>query len=537
MNAVDSERPMHVQKFQSYAVDAELGRGAHGTVFRATANNGATLVALKVIPRRQGSDRQLLESLILSQLQHRHIVKFIDSFVEDSNIVLALEYISGGNLESYLRSHSNCGPKLVIKFLSQMSAALSHAHKLNILHRDIKPANILLRAVVDSEDFDFVLTDFGISRISDQISRKPAHGGTYLYMAPEQLLGRPTQQSDLWSLGIVAFRMLFGRLPFQGETVESLAEAINHQIPQGDPALSIQPDLLRIVFSLLEKRLENRVTAADQLKELVDKLPGEARVSDHEISSAAANFITPPLWEDRVKRQHRLNRNAMIALAIIICFLRGAISIFALLAARVIYHDTRLYRRIAVAPRISFPAFFVMLVGFVVSYVYWRNLDEGSAKGLAIITGIVGVAIVPLFIFFLFRYLNTSRQLEIWRLFQRRDTDIEIVQKNLIEYCASHRKDISLRHMLIDWFIARGKINEAIAELMIIKEHDPYNYYTNLALAQCYFYKGLFEKALVVCEVYRNAASHCFEFNHIKTQCEQRLRMTSLTGKDHAVRN
>src|SRR5262249_30506152 len=136
----------------------------------------------------------------------------------------------------------------------------------NVIHRDIKPSNILrLGSEVGQR---FVLTDFGIGQLAEGIQMQKHTGGTYAYMAPEQLRGRPCPQSDLWALGVVAYRLLTGRMPFPGQTLGELS----HQIPYAPtPPLSqvstdtIDPQLEAVVLRLLDKSLQERLPSAEEL--------------------------------------------------------------------------------------------------------------------------------------------------------------------------------------------------------------------------------------------------------------------------------
>ena len=136
-----------------------------------------------------------------------------------------------------------------------MANALAHAHGNNIIHRDIKLSNILFTG--EPKNPRFVLVDFGISRMAEGIQTIKRLGGTYYYMAPEQLRGRPCEQSDLWSLGVCAYTLLTGIKPFEGNTEKEISKKIQLSIPQAPSEISggIDPNLETILFHLLEKQL------------------------------------------------------------------------------------------------------------------------------------------------------------------------------------------------------------------------------------------------------------------------------------------
>ena len=180
---------------------------------------------------------------------------------------LVTEFLSGGDLTARLQRGMHL--QALIKVIKDMARALDYAHAVGIIHRDVKPENILFRA-----DGTAVLTDFGIA---DKVSAEPtktARGtvvGTPEYMSPEQGAGRPLDgRSDLYSLGVVLYRMLTGDLPFRAETAVSVALK-HHQEPI--PRL---PNYLhafqQIVDKLLAKKPEQRFDNGEQLVEALDAL-------------------------------------------------------------------------------------------------------------------------------------------------------------------------------------------------------------------------------------------------------------------------
>src|SRR5206468_8325427 len=166
--------------------------------------------------------------------------------------------------------------------------ALVAAHAQQIVHRDIKPANILVDRTVGQ--LRFVLTDFGIGRRQEGVQAEKHAGGTYQFMAPEQLRGRPGPQSDLWALGVVAYRLLTGTYPFPGPSVGELARQIQLTAPKppgeatgepGDPALE------RVVLRLLDRSETERLgSATELLREL-------GHTGDSKAVLAAASTVRP----------------------------------------------------------------------------------------------------------------------------------------------------------------------------------------------------------------------------------------------------
>ena len=204
-----------------YVVGELLGRGGMGVVYKGHDPSLDRVVALKVLPAdflhdATFADRLRREAQLWGRLDHPAIVPVYYSGVEDDHPFLAMKFIGGGPLSALIRQ----GPIPVdrsVAILKPVASALDYAHDAGIVHRDVKPANVLL-----VDDGSAYLTDFGIARALAE-SRGSSTGsgitGTPGYMAPEQARSpRPDPRSDVYSLGCLAYEMLTGRAPFQGET-------------------------------------------------------------------------------------------------------------------------------------------------------------------------------------------------------------------------------------------------------------------------------------------------------------------------------
>jgi serine/threonine protein kinase len=204
-----------------YEVGEVLGRGGMGVVYKGYDATLDRVVALKVLPAdflhdATFADRLRREAQLWSRLDHPSIVPVFYSGVEGDHPFLAMKFLSGGPLSARIR----LGPIPVeqgLAILRPIASALDYAHAAGIVHRDVKPANVLL-----TEDGGAYLTDFGIARALAE-SRGATGGsgivGTPGYMAPEQSRSpRPDPRSDVYSLGCLAYEMLTGRPPFQGDT-------------------------------------------------------------------------------------------------------------------------------------------------------------------------------------------------------------------------------------------------------------------------------------------------------------------------------
>ena len=251
-----------------YILERELGRGAFGVVYRAHRQGQPNApVALKIVTGRGNTDRMLLEPAVLSRLDHPCIVRLEDYFLSGDDLVLALEFIDGKDLKTLLDEGETFSQADIRDLLLQMGSALAAAHAENVVHRDIKHANILVARLPEGR-YRFVLTDFGIGQMSEGIQLEKSTGGTYLFMAPEQLRGRPGPQSDLWALGVVAYRLLTGRMPFPGPTIKELTSQVLYgaAVPPSQVCReSVDPQLEKVVLHLLDRSLQERTASAEQL--------------------------------------------------------------------------------------------------------------------------------------------------------------------------------------------------------------------------------------------------------------------------------
>jgi serine/threonine protein kinase len=240
-----------------YTITARLGRGAMGTVYRATDTQSGRDVAVKVISSELAVDPDMLERFkregkALSKLKHPNIVGFVDAFQHDEQYLIVMEYVSGGSLYELIKA----GP-LSIEHGRQIALdlcdALIRAHRLNIIHRDLKPENVLI-----DEDGTPKLADFGVARLSEgtRMTRSGVQVGTPYYMSPEAWEGRTLDaQADIWSLGVVLFEMLAGQVPFGGDTPLAVMSKISTTPPPDLRKLraDVPSGLVRIIGKMLTR--------------------------------------------------------------------------------------------------------------------------------------------------------------------------------------------------------------------------------------------------------------------------------------------
>ena len=253
-----------------YAINAQLGKGAMGVVYAATDKTTHQKVALKVISQDLALESEMLarfkrEGEALRQLRHRNIVAFVDMFERKGQFVIVMEYVAGGDLHALLRQ----GPLdawRAAQIALDLCDALASAHRLDIIHRDIKPENVLL-----AEDGTPKLTDFGVARLLSAGTRLTGTGtqvGTPYYMSPEAWEGQALDaQADVWSLGVVLFEMLSGKVPFAGDTIVAV---MNQVLTSPLPDLSqlradIPPELVKVVRRALTRDKAQRYATIRQM--------------------------------------------------------------------------------------------------------------------------------------------------------------------------------------------------------------------------------------------------------------------------------
>ena len=252
-----------------YKITARLGKGAMGTVYRATDTQSGREVALKVISSELVVDPDMLERFkregeALSKLKHPNIVEFLDAFQHDEHYVIVMEYVSGGSLHELIRK----GPLPIDRanrIALELCDALIRSHHLNIIHRDLKPENVLL-----AEDGTPKLADFGVARLSEgtRMTKSGTQVGTPYYMAPEAWEGKTLEaQADIWSLGVILFEMLVGQVPFGGDTG---AAVMNKVLTTQPPDLKklradVPTSLVKIVSRMLTRDKTRRYQTMRQV--------------------------------------------------------------------------------------------------------------------------------------------------------------------------------------------------------------------------------------------------------------------------------
>ena len=266
---------------QRYRLDAELGRGGVGVIYRAHDTLLDRDVAIKVLSAlalsAESCARLLREAQAAAKLNHPNIVSVHDAGEAQGIPFIVMELVEGESLHMYQ-------PRSLEEMLSiarQVCDALDHAHANGIIHRDLKPENILI-----GSDGSVKLTDFGLAlTVTSRLSTEGAIVGTVFYFAPEQALGQEIDgRADLYAFGVVLYEALSGRLPFTDDDMLVVISQHLHApvVPPSTYNTEIPPALDALIVELLSKRPEDRPASAADVRHRLDDL------SRHEVALAAA---------------------------------------------------------------------------------------------------------------------------------------------------------------------------------------------------------------------------------------------------------
>ncbi len=219
-----------------YEIERLIGEGSTSRVYLAFDTFAQRQVALKQLrPEMLGDNKRgriyrhllLNEASLAGKLEHPHIAQIYDASVADDEAYVAMEYVPGGTLDAFIRPDSLLSFERLIEIIFKASRALDYAFQRGITHRDIKPANILL---VDPNGQDIKVSDFGIALHTGSDMTQVFGVGSPAYMSPQQISEMDVDhRSDIYSLGVVMFQLLTGRLPFEGDNNYSLIYRITHE--------------------------------------------------------------------------------------------------------------------------------------------------------------------------------------------------------------------------------------------------------------------------------------------------------------------
>jgi serine/threonine-protein kinase len=301
-----------------YRIEAELGVGGMGAVYRAEHTLMRKRLAIKVLHPEMTRlpevvERFEREAMAAAHIEHPNVAAATDfGKLDDGSFFLALEYVEGDSLRDVLQD-GPLDPRRVIHIGKQIIAALVRAHSLGIVHRDLKPENVML--VHRDGDPDFVkVLDFGIAKVPvGELSKEAGKQhknltkigmvyGTPEYMAPEQALGQDVDaRADLYALGVILYEMLVGRRPFEADNPVALlgmqVSSLPPRFQDVAPSLVIPMEVETVVMELLEKEASRRPSDAKQVREafaFLERVFGAAPASDRRSVAGVTGISRDP---------------------------------------------------------------------------------------------------------------------------------------------------------------------------------------------------------------------------------------------------
>src|SRR6202789_199660 len=290
-----------MERIGRYRITGDLGRGAMVVVYHATDPAIGRSVAIKTIRIRDINDTQQREKLrerlfrearSAGVLSHPNIVTIYDMDEVDGLAYIAMAYVNGPTLEKVLASEAPLSGANMLRILRQTALGLDYAHGRGIVHRDIKPANIMT-----DEDGAVKITDFGIAKITaaSNMTETRTVVGTPNYMSPEQVQGLPVDgRSDQFSLAVIAYEILTGERPFQGENLSTVVYKIVAEQPPDAHRLNgtLPPQIHEVLRRGLAKKPDDRYTTCSNFVGALEMACAESRGWKTLTAAGAASMTT-----------------------------------------------------------------------------------------------------------------------------------------------------------------------------------------------------------------------------------------------------
>src|ERR671917_443003 len=270
-----------------YRIIGRIGSGGMADVYEAEDTQLGRRVALKLLYARFAEDAEFVERFrreasAAAGLNHPNVVQVFDRGQWDGTYYIAMELLEGRNLKQIVREHGPLEPGFAVDIVLQILKAARFAHRRGIVHRDIKPHNV----IVDDEGRAKV-TDFGIARAgASDMTQTGSIMGTAQYLSPEQAQGHPVdERSDLYSIGIILYELLTGRVPFEGESAVTIALKQVNEAPLAPSLINpaVTPELEAVVLRSLMKDPAERFADADEfiaaLEAAASRIPSPAAIA------------------------------------------------------------------------------------------------------------------------------------------------------------------------------------------------------------------------------------------------------------------
>ena len=321
------QRPPHPMT-ERFTLLSELGRGSMGVVWKARDEESGSIVALKLLRETYAEDPDYVtrferELELAKRIHSRNVVQVLGYGVRDKVPYLALEYVDGPSLRERLASHGPYAWPEAKALLAQIAQGLADAHAAGVVHRDLKPSNILI-----GSDGVPKIADFGIAKGLDltRVTGTSTLLGTPAYLAPE---GPADERSDLYSLGVIAYELLTGVVPFEGRTYQ---EVILRHVREAPDLEKLQAEARPIVGWLLAKDAAERPQSAHDLLPVLwgqGNIPAQTQPPAPVVASTGSTWTVPPSavppvagypFGPRRSRRHRTTLVAGASVALVLTF-------------------------------------------------------------------------------------------------------------------------------------------------------------------------------------------------------------------------
>lgn len=259
-----------------YRLEGRLGAGGMSTVYLAVDSVLQRKVAVKLLAEHLAEDEAFVarfkrEALAAARLTHPNVVQVYDSGIDDSRHYIVMEYVPGRSVAQLLKEKGRLDVDEAVDIVCQACEGLKYAHSKGIVHRDIKPGNLMI-----ANDGTIKLADFGIAKAAEEtrITQAGSVVGTAAYLSPEQAHGEEAGvASDIYSLGVVTYQLLAGRLPYEYSSLTELALKQQTQPLEPLPSLNdlVSPELDRAISRALARQPQNRFADAGEMAEALRK--------------------------------------------------------------------------------------------------------------------------------------------------------------------------------------------------------------------------------------------------------------------------
>jgi len=269
-----------------YEIIEELGKGGMGKIYRAFDKKIESEIALKLVKSEIAADKKTVERFrnelrLAREIAHRNVCRMYDLNEEKGIYYITMEYVPGEDLKSFIRRAAPLSTGKAVSIAMQVCAGLAEAHRLGVVHRDLKPGNIMI-----DRDGNAKIMDFGIARSlhARGITGAGMMVGTPEYMSPEQVEGKDIdERSDIYSLGIILYEMLTGRVPFEGDTPFTVGVKHKSEMPKDprDINAQIPEDLNQLILRCLEKDGDKRFRSAEDLRIELEKIEQGIPTTEH----------------------------------------------------------------------------------------------------------------------------------------------------------------------------------------------------------------------------------------------------------------